>query len=186
MCNREILSRRIDCFFSRSSTTIRGRTPGGRTNPPDRPRYEKCPGRARVKSDIWTMFKPLQITKYGSYMGRDVTETMSSPFKMQSYQSYTYKRQLYIIKRTASETKSLWRAKSRCGPNVHRWNPDQRTFGEWPNLCHTATAGKVCEPSSLMPEQRRCQEEAIMAEFQIVKRCISFLESIADPLSRPR
>ena len=36
MCNREISSRRIDCFFPRSSTTIRGRSPGGggRTNPP--------------------------------------------------------------------------------------------------------------------------------------------------------
>ena len=35
MCNREILSRRIDWSFPRSSTTIRGRSPGGgRTNPP--------------------------------------------------------------------------------------------------------------------------------------------------------
>ena len=36
MCNREISSRRIDWFFPRSSTTIRGRSPGGggRTNPP--------------------------------------------------------------------------------------------------------------------------------------------------------
>ena len=51
-------------------------------------------------------------------MGIDVTETMTS-LKMHSYQSYTYKRQLYIIQRTAIEKKSLWRAKSRCGPNVH-------------------------------------------------------------------
>ena len=29
MCNREIPSRRIDCFCPRSSTTIRGRSPGG-------------------------------------------------------------------------------------------------------------------------------------------------------------
>ena len=53
MCNRETSSRRIDWFFfPRSSTTIRGRSPGGgggRANhPPDRPRYEKCPDRARV------------------------------------------------------------------------------------------------------------------------------------------
>ena len=52
MCNREISSRRIDCFFPRSSTTIRGRSPGGGSYqpppPPDRPRYEKCPDRARV------------------------------------------------------------------------------------------------------------------------------------------
>ena len=36
MCNREIWSRRIDWFFPRSSTTIRGRSPGGggRTSPP--------------------------------------------------------------------------------------------------------------------------------------------------------
>ena len=35
MCNREISSRRIDWFFPRSSTTIRGRSPGGvvPTNP---------------------------------------------------------------------------------------------------------------------------------------------------------
>ena len=52
MCNREISSRRIDWSFPRSSTTIRGRSPGGgRTPPPpDRPRYEKCPDRARVKT----------------------------------------------------------------------------------------------------------------------------------------
>ena len=50
MCNREISSRRIDWFFPRSSTTIRGRSPGGVVpTPPDRPRYEKCPDRARVK-----------------------------------------------------------------------------------------------------------------------------------------
>ena len=29
MCNREISSRRVDWFFPRSSTTIRGRSPGG-------------------------------------------------------------------------------------------------------------------------------------------------------------
>ena len=29
MCNRDILSRRFDCFFPQSSTTIRGRSPGG-------------------------------------------------------------------------------------------------------------------------------------------------------------
>ena len=53
MCNREISSRRIDWCFPRSSTTtIRGRSPGGvvpTPPPPDRPRYEKCPDRARVK-----------------------------------------------------------------------------------------------------------------------------------------
>ena len=55
MCNREISSRRIDCFFPRSSTTIRGRSPGGVVpTPPDRPRYEKCPDRARVKA----LFRP--------------------------------------------------------------------------------------------------------------------------------
>ena len=33
MCNREIASRRVDCFFPRSSTTIRGRSPGGSYQP---------------------------------------------------------------------------------------------------------------------------------------------------------
>ena len=52
MCNREISSRRIDWFFPRSFRTIRGRSPGGRTTPPppDRPRYDKCPDRARVNT----------------------------------------------------------------------------------------------------------------------------------------
>ena len=65
MCNREISSRRIDWFFPRSSTTIRGRSPGGGGSyppPPDRPRYEKCPDRARVKS-----------TELGGHFTADVT-----------------------------------------------------------------------------------------------------------------
>ena len=53
MCNREISSRRIDWSFPLSSTIIRGRSPGEGgvvpPPPPDRPRYEKCPDRARVK-----------------------------------------------------------------------------------------------------------------------------------------
>ena len=37
MCNREISSRRIDWFFPRSSTTIRGRSPGGGSHQPPPP-----------------------------------------------------------------------------------------------------------------------------------------------------
>ena len=51
MCSREISSRRIDCYF-REALQPSGadrQVAGGRTNPPDRPRYEKCPDRARVK-----------------------------------------------------------------------------------------------------------------------------------------
>ena len=62
MCNREISSRRIDWSFPRSSTTIRGRSPGGVVPPPpDRPRYEKCPDRARVNKCLSFMFK-LSVT----------------------------------------------------------------------------------------------------------------------------
>ena len=55
MCNREISSRRIDCFFSAKLYDHQGpiaRGGGGvvRQPPPDRPRYEKCPDRARVKA----------------------------------------------------------------------------------------------------------------------------------------
>ena len=50
MCNREILSRRIDCFFREALRPSGADRQGGRS-PPDRPRYEKCPDRARVKDD---------------------------------------------------------------------------------------------------------------------------------------
>ena len=52
MCNREISSRRIDCFFPRSSTTIRGRSPGGvvpTPPPPPLAKVAKYGKRARVK-----------------------------------------------------------------------------------------------------------------------------------------
>ena len=58
MCNREISSRRIDCFF-REALRLSGadcQGGGGRTPPPpDRPRYKKCPDRARVKGSLRVM-----------------------------------------------------------------------------------------------------------------------------------
>ena len=56
MCNREISSRRIDWFFPRSSTTIRGRSPGvgvaPTPPPPARAKVAKHRVRARVKGQL--------------------------------------------------------------------------------------------------------------------------------------
>ena len=49
MCNREISSRRIDCFFREALWPSAADRQGGRTNPADRWRYEKCRDRSRVK-----------------------------------------------------------------------------------------------------------------------------------------
>ena len=50
--NREISARHIDWSLPRSSSSIRGRSPGGSYQLPDRPSYEKCNDRAVVKGII--------------------------------------------------------------------------------------------------------------------------------------
>ena len=67
MCNREISSRRIDCFFPPSSTTIRGRSPrGGRTNPPPPPlaKVAKYGKRARVNPCAYSVFCHLRQWRF--------------------------------------------------------------------------------------------------------------------------
>ena len=55
MFNCEISSRPIHSFFREALSLLVWKWPGGgggvvSTPPPDRPRYEKCPDRARVKT----------------------------------------------------------------------------------------------------------------------------------------